>query len=56
MAPDFFEPDQPTSVADIAGQPEILTYELHPSAPRRARLSLFQIVCLEGNPEAEPAS
>jgi hypothetical protein len=56
MAPDFFEPDQPASDADIAGRPEILTYEPQPAATRPARRSLFQIVCLGDKPQTKPQS
>ena len=56
MAPDFFEPDLLASDADIAGQPEILTQEPQSSASRPVRRTLFQIVCLEGQSVAKPAS
>jgi hypothetical protein len=56
MAPDSFESDHLASDADISGQPETMTYEQQPAAPRAARRSLFQIVCLEGKPGGEPSS
>ena len=54
MAPDSFESDQLTAADDIAGQPETITYEPQPIAPRPARRSLFQMVCLQGKPWTEP--
>ena len=56
MAPDFFEPDHQTSDADISSQPEVVTVEPQPAPPRRARRSLFQIVCLQAKTKAKPPS
>ena len=56
MAPDFFEPDHQTSDADISSQPEAMTDEPQPAAQRRARRSLFQIVCLQAEPKTKPPS
>ena len=56
MAPDFFESDQPMPDADISSQSQALTDEPQPARPRRARRSLFQIVCLQGKPKAKPPS
>jgi hypothetical protein len=56
MAPDFFESDHQTSDADISSQPETMTDEPQAAAPRRARRSLFQIVCLQRKAKAEPPS
>jgi hypothetical protein len=56
MAPDFFESDQQTSDADITSQPETMIDEPQPAAPRRARRSLFQIVCLQAKPKTKPPS
>jgi hypothetical protein len=55
MALDSFESDQPASDIDMAGQPEILMHEPPAAAPRPARRSLFQIVCLEDRPRAKPS-
>ena len=54
MAPDSFESDYAASDADLSGQPETMTYEQRPAAPRPVRRSLFQIVCLEGKSGTEP--
>ena len=54
MAPDFFEPDQQTSDADFSSQPQTPTDAPQPAPPRRARRSLFQIVCLRAKPKAKP--
>jgi len=56
MASDFFESDQLVSDADMAGQPEIPMDEPQAAAPRPARLSLFQRVCLGDRPQAKPGT
>jgi hypothetical protein len=56
MAPDFFESDQLASDVEIAGQPEMPMDEPHAVAPRPARRSLFQIVCLQAERKAKPSS
>jgi len=55
MAPDFFETDRSVSDIDTAGSLEAAIDVPPPSAPRRTRLSLFQIVCMQGE-EATPPS
>jgi hypothetical protein len=50
MAPDFFETDRSASDIDTAGSVEALIDVPPSSAPRRARLSLFQIVCIKPEP------
>jgi len=54
MAPDFFETDRSVSDIDAAGSLEAAIVGPPPSAPRPVRLSLFQIVCMQGEPETPP--
>ena len=56
MAPDSFEPDNLASTADGADESEALMHEPAAAAPRPARLSLFQRVCLGDKLQAKPAS
>jgi hypothetical protein len=54
MAPDFFETDRSVSDTDTAGSLEA-TIDVPPqSAPRRAKPSLFQVVCLQVEPATPP--
>ena len=54
MAPDSFESDHLASDADMSGQPESMMHKPQPTAPRSARRSLFQMVCLESKLRTEP--
>ena len=54
MAPDSFESDHLPTDGDLSGQPETMMQEPRLTAPRPARRSLFQIVCIDGAPMIEP--
>jgi len=55
MAPDLFETDRSVSDIDTAGSVEA-PIDVPPPTPRRARLSLFQVVCMQGGPAIPPSN
>jgi hypothetical protein len=56
MAPDFFETDRSISDIDIGGSLETAIDTPSRLAPRRPRLSLFQIVCMQNEAAAPPSA
>ena len=56
MAPDFFETDRTVSDTDAAGPLEAVIGEQPPTVRRRAMRSLFQMVCLQREPEVPAAA